>query len=38
LAATIVDIAVGYCKSNTSPIIKRFLSRLEELVERSQKH
>jgi LysR family hca operon transcriptional activator len=33
-----IDIAVGYSKSNTSPIIKLFLSRLDELVERSQKH
>ena len=33
-----IDIAVGYSKSNTSPIIKPFLSRLDELVERSQKH
>jgi LysR family hca operon transcriptional activator len=26
-----IDLAVGYSKSNTSPILKLFLSRLEEL-------
>ena len=25
------EVAVGYSKSNTSPILKLFLSRLEEL-------
>jgi len=28
---------VGYSKSNTSPILKLFLSRLDELVEPNQK-
>jgi LysR family transcriptional regulator, hca operon transcriptional activator len=28
-----IDVAVGYSKSNTSPILKLFLSRLDELVE-----
>jgi DNA-binding transcriptional LysR family regulator len=27
-----IDVAVGYSKSNTSPILKLFLSRLDELV------
>jgi len=26
-----IDVAVGYSKANTSPILKLFLSRLEEL-------
>src|SRR6202165_5508384 len=29
--APTIDIAVGYSKANTSPILKLFLSRLEEL-------
>jgi LysR family transcriptional regulator, hca operon transcriptional activator len=29
---------VGYSKSNTSPILKLFLSRLDELVGLNQKH
>jgi hypothetical protein len=29
---------VGYSKSNTSPILKLFLSRLDELVGQNQKH
>jgi LysR family hca operon transcriptional activator len=32
-----IDVAVGYCKSNTSPILKLFLSRIDELVGPSQK-
>jgi LysR family hca operon transcriptional activator len=31
-AAPTIDVAVGYSKSNTSPILKLFLSRLDELV------
>jgi LysR family hca operon transcriptional activator len=27
-----IDLAVGYSKSNTSPILELFLSRLDELV------
>jgi LysR family hca operon transcriptional activator len=27
-----IDVAVGYSKSNTSPILKLFLSRLDELI------
>jgi LysR family hca operon transcriptional activator len=27
-----IDLAVGYSKSNASPILKLFLSRLDELV------
>jgi hypothetical protein len=27
-----IDVAVGYRKSNTSPILELFLSRLDELV------
>jgi LysR family hca operon transcriptional activator len=33
-----IDVAVGYSKANTSPILKLFLSRLDELVEPNQKH
>jgi LysR family hca operon transcriptional activator len=36
--APAIDVAVGYSKSNTSPILKLFLSRLGELVEPKQKH
>jgi len=31
--AQTIDVAVGYSKSNTSPILKLFLSRLDELLE-----
>jgi hypothetical protein len=30
--APTIDVAVGYSKSNTSPILKLFLSRLDELT------
>jgi hypothetical protein len=30
-------IAVGYSASNTSPTLRRFLSRLDELVKPNQK-
>jgi LysR family hca operon transcriptional activator len=33
-----IDIAVGYSKSNTSPILKLFLSRLNDLMGSKQKH
>jgi LysR family hca operon transcriptional activator len=36
--APTIEVAVGYSKSNTSPIIKLFLSRLDELVRPNQKH
>src|SRR6266481_1704039 len=36
--APTIDIAVGYSKSNTSPILKVFLSHLDELVGPNQKH
>jgi LysR family hca operon transcriptional activator len=36
--APTIDLAVGYSKSNTSPILKLFLSRLDELVRPIQKH
>jgi len=36
--APTIDVAVGYSKSNTSPILKLFLSRLDELVGPNQKH
>jgi LysR family hca operon transcriptional activator len=29
--APTIDLAVGYSKANSSPILKLFLSRLEEL-------
>jgi LysR family hca operon transcriptional activator len=35
--APTIDVAVGYSKSNTSPILKLFLSRIDELVGPSQK-
>jgi LysR family transcriptional regulator, hca operon transcriptional activator len=34
--APTIDIAVGYSKRNTSPILKLFLSRLDELVRPNQ--
>jgi len=34
--APTIDVAVGYSKSNTSPILKLFLSRLDELVGPNQ--
>jgi len=36
--APTIDVAVGYSKSNTSPVLKLFLSRLDELVGPNQKH
>jgi LysR family transcriptional regulator, hca operon transcriptional activator len=36
--APTIDVAVGYSKSNTSPILRLFLSRLDELVGPNQKH
>ena len=36
--APTIDVAVGYSKSNTSPILKLFLSHLDELVAPNQKH
>jgi len=36
--APTIEVAVGYSKSNTSPILKLFLSRLDELVGANQKH
>src|ERR1700726_4507774 len=36
--APTIDVAVGYSKSNTSPILELFLSRLDELVDPNQKH
>ena len=35
--APTIDVAVGYSKSNTSPILKLLLSRLDELVGPNQK-
>jgi len=35
--APTIDLAVGYSKSSTSPILKLFLSRLDELVGPNQK-
>jgi LysR family hca operon transcriptional activator len=32
--APTIDLAVGYSKANTSPILKLFLSRVEELTAR----
>ncbi|MEA2497043.1 MAG: LysR family transcriptional regulator, hca operon transcriptional activator, partial [Thermoleophilaceae bacterium] len=36
--APTIDLAVGYSTSNTSPILKLFLSRLHELAQPNQKH
>jgi LysR family hca operon transcriptional activator len=36
--APTIDIAVGYSKTNTSPVLKLFLSRLDELVRPNQQH
>jgi LysR family hca operon transcriptional activator len=36
--APTIDIAVGYSKTNTSPVLKLFLSRLGELVRPNQRH
>jgi LysR family transcriptional regulator, hca operon transcriptional activator len=36
--APTIEVAVGYSKSNTSPILKLFLSRLDELVGPNQKN
>jgi LysR family hca operon transcriptional activator len=32
-----IALAVGYSKANASPILKLFLSRLDELVESNQR-
>jgi LysR family transcriptional regulator, hca operon transcriptional activator len=36
--APTIDIAVGYSKTNTSPILKLFLSRLDKLVQLNEQH
>ena len=36
--APTIEVAVGYSKSNSSPILELFLSRLDELVGPNQKH
>jgi len=36
--APTIEVAVGYSKSNTSPVLKLFLSRLDELMEPNQKN
>ena len=36
--APTIDVAVGYSKSNSLPILKLFLSRLDELVGPNQQH
>jgi LysR family hca operon transcriptional activator len=36
--APTIDVAVGYSKTNTSPILKLFLSRLDELVRPNRQH
>ena len=33
--APTIDVAVGYSKANTSPILKLFLSRVDKLIERT---
>jgi LysR family hca operon transcriptional activator len=32
-----IDLAIGYSKSNTSPILKLFLSRIDELIARGSR-
>jgi LysR family hca operon transcriptional activator len=32
-----IDLAIGYSKTNNSPILKLFLSRLDELISRVSK-
>ena len=32
-----IDLVIGYSKANTSPILKLFLSRLDELIARVSK-
>jgi LysR family hca operon transcriptional activator len=36
--APTIEVAVGYSTSNTSPVLKLFLSRLDELVGPNQKN
>jgi LysR family transcriptional regulator, hca operon transcriptional activator len=36
--APTIEVAVGYSKSNASPVLKVFLSRLDELTELNQEH
>jgi len=36
--APTIDVAVGYSKANSSPILKLFLSRLDELMGPNQQH
>ena len=36
--APTIELAVAYSKANTSPILKLFLSRLDELIGPNQKH
>jgi LysR family hca operon transcriptional activator len=36
--APTIDIAVGYSKSNTSPVLELFVARLDELVRLDQPH
>jgi LysR family transcriptional regulator, hca operon transcriptional activator len=36
--APTIEVAVGYSKSNSSPILELFLSRLDELVGSNRKH
>src|SRR4029077_20325822 len=35
--APTIDIAVGYSKSNTSPVLARFVARLDELMHLNQR-
>ena len=36
--APTIDIAVGYSKANTSPVLELFVARLDELVRLNQRH
>ena len=33
--APTIEVAVGYSKANTSPVLKLFLSRMDALIDRS---
>jgi LysR family hca operon transcriptional activator len=36
--APTIEVAVGYSKSNTSPVLEQFVARLDELVRLNQGH
>jgi hypothetical protein len=32
-----IELVMGYSKTNTSPLLKSFLSRVDEMIERTSK-